>query len=131
MNAHLIATRYLEALEEADIEKTLSLFTPQASIISPLYGEKKASEFYPELFEDTSNSRLVLKGVMEGQSATNDTKLISIWFHFDWTLANGQPAPFDVVDVLELNKENGLIEKLHIVYDTFPIRSSFDQSKSR
>lgn len=131
MNANTIANKYLEALEEANIEKVLSLFTPDALVSSPLYGERKAADFYPELFEDTSSSKLTLKGVMEGKSTRDCTDLISIWLYFDWTLANGEPAPFNVVDVLEVDKGSRLITKLNIVYDTFNIRSSFNLSKKQ
>lgn len=131
MNANTIANKYLEALEEANIEKVLSLFTPDALVSSPLYGESKAADFYPELFEDTSSSKLTLKGVMEGKSTCDCTYLISIWFYFDWTLANGEPAPFNVVDVLEVDKGSRLITKLNIVYDTSSIRSSFNLSKKQ
>lgn len=128
MESKTIATQYLEALEAGNVEHVLSLFTQDALVNSPLYGDRKASEFYPELFQDTANSRLTLKGVMDG-NATDGTKLVSIWFYFDWMLANGEPAPFDVVDVLEMDTNSGLIKKINIIYDTFPIRGAFNSSK--
>ncbi|EOT1824008.1 nuclear transport factor 2 family protein [Vibrio vulnificus] len=131
MNANTIANKYLDALEKADIEKVLSLFTPDATVSSPLYGECKATDFYPELFGDTRSSKITLNGVMEGKSTRECTDLISIWFDFDWTLANGEPAPFNVVDVLEVDKDSRLITKLNIVYDTFNIRRSFNLSKKQ
>ena len=131
MKADTIANNYLEALEEANLEKVLSLFTPDAVVNSPLYGDRKASDFYPELFEDTSDSKLTLKGVMEGSSTQSGIDLISIWFYFDWTLANGEPAPFDVVDVLEVDQDSRLITKINIIYDTVNIRSAFNLSKEQ
>ena len=131
MSPQEIAKCYLQALEEASTTKVLALFTESGCVNSPLYGEKSAAEFYPELFKDTSTSKLTLKGVMEGSSVSAETKLISIWFHFDWVLADGEPAPFDVVDVLEICSSTGLISKLHIVYDTYPIRGAFMASKEQ
>lgn len=130
LNAELIANSYLAALEEANLDKVLALFSENAMVISPLYGPRRATEFYPELFEDTSSSKLTLKGVMQGKTTSGETELISIWFHFDWTLADNQPAPFDVVDVLEVDPKSGLISTLHIVYDTFNIRGKFDDSRA-
>jgi hypothetical protein len=43
-------------------------------------------------------------------------------------LADGTPAPFTVVDVAELD-EHGLISRLHIVYDTHPIRQSWENQR--
>ena len=91
---HLLTTaRWKRHVNAGNVEHVLSLFTQDALVNSPLYGDRKASEFYPELFQDTANSRLTLKGVMDG-NATDGTKLVSIWFYFDWTLANGEPALF-------------------------------------
>ena len=130
LNVNAIATWYLEALEESSVDKVLALFTSEGVVCSPLYGEKSAKEFYPELFADSGSSRLTLKGVMTGKSADKSTKIFSIWFHFDWTLANGEPAPFDVVDVIELESDTMLIKKLHIIYDTHSLRDKFNRSKN-
>lgn len=114
---------YLESLSAADLERVLALFEPGAIVNSPLYGVLPATEFYPVLFRDTAQSRLKLRTTMTG--VHEGRPVISFWFDFDWTLANGEPAPFTVVDVVELGA-SGRIEKLHIIYDTAPIRGAFD-----
>lgn len=129
-NVNLIATKYLEALEESSVDKVLALFAADGIVYSPLYGEKLAVDFYPELFADSGSSKLTMKGVMIGESAETAIAIFSIWFHFDWTLANGEPAPFDVVDVVELDSQTMLIKKLHIIYDTHNIRDKFNRSKN-
>lgn len=58
---------------------------------SPLYGVLPARDFYPALFVDTAESRLTLRTTMTGE--LNGQPVISFWFDFDWTLANGEPAP--------------------------------------
>ncbi len=85
-----------------------------------------AAEFYPALFADTSEARLTLRATMTGEAGGQP--VISFWFDFDWTLANGEPAPFTVVDVAELD-DAGLITTLHIVYDTAPIRDAFGRQQ--
>jgi hypothetical protein len=131
LNVNDIATRYLEALEQSSVDKVLSLFVSDGVVCSPLYGEKLAKDFYPELFADSGVSKLTMKGVMSGESANTGAQIFSIWFHFDWVLANGEPAPFDVVDVAEIESESMLIKKLHIIYDTYHIREKFNCSKSQ
>ena len=66
-----------------------------------------------------------LRATMIG--STEVRTVVSFWFDFDWTLSTGEPAPFTVVDVAELD-EHGLIERLHIVYDTHPIRDAFNDA---
>jgi hypothetical protein len=124
-----LAEVYLTALGAARVEWVLELFEPDGIVYSPLYGPVAASDFYPALFADTSRSVLTLRGVTTGTSAEG-TSLVNIWFHFDWQLRSGESAPFDVVDVLELNA-NGLISKLHIVYDTVETRTTFEQETGR
>jgi hypothetical protein len=111
---------YLSALSSADAELAISLFAPDGIVDSPLYGQQAASDFYPALFADTAASVLTLRKTM----LSADAATIAFWFDFDWVLANGTPAPFTVVDIAELG-ENGLIQRLHIVYDTHPIRDSW------
>ena len=125
-HAQLVAD-YLAALEQGSTERVLALFAPSGVVDSPLYGTLPAAEFYPALFADTGQSRLTLRTTMEGR--LGDLPVVSFWFDFDWTLANGEPAPFTVVDVAELDGD-GLIATLHIVYDTAPIRAAFERQHS-
>ena len=110
---------YLRALSTSDIDLAVSLFTPDGIVDSPLYGELPAREFYPALFADTAESVLTLRRTL----VSEDAATIAFWFDFGWVLADGAPAPFTVVDVAELR--DGLISRLHIVYDTHPIREAW------
>ncbi|GAA0196249.1 hypothetical protein GCM10008944_11670 [Cytobacillus oceanisediminis] len=121
-----LSHRYLEALEAGDLAGVLALFAPDATVVSPLYGTLPATEFYPLLLADTGQSRLTLRTTMTGE--VDGRTVVSLWFDFDWTLASGEPAPFTVVDVAELDPD-GRIERLHIVYDTAPIRAAFDRQR--
>jgi hypothetical protein len=111
-----LADAYLGALGRADLGAILALFGPGAMVDSPLYGPEPATEFFPALFGVTRESRLTRRGVLQGTGA-DGTALVSIWFRYDWQLADGAQVSFDVVDVLELADE-GKIGALHIVYDT-------------
>ncbi|KQP85207.1 nuclear transport factor 2 family protein [Aeromicrobium sp. Leaf291] len=121
-----LSHRYLEALEAGDLAGVLALFAPDATVVSPLYGTLPATEFYPLLLADTGQSRLTLRTTMTGE--VDGRTVVSLWFDFDWTLASGEPAPFTVVDVAELDAD-GRIDRLHIVYDTAPIRAAFDRQR--
>jgi hypothetical protein len=111
-----LADDYLSALGRADLDAILALFSSGAIVHSPLYGEMPAAEFYPALFGVTRESRLTQRGVLQGTGA-DGTALVSIWFRYDWQLADGSEVTFDVVDMLELGAD-GRIGTLHIVYDT-------------
>lgn len=124
---HLV-DEYLSAVEAADLDRVLALFAEGGMVESPLYGTLPATEFYPKLFRDTASSRLTHRATMTGRGPKGD--VVSFWFDFDWTLADGTPAPFTVVDVVELDAA-GRIERLHIIYDTAPLRSDFTRVNTR
>lgn len=122
-------TTYLRALTTADAALAVSLFARDAVVHSPLYGPKPPGDFYRALFADTSQANLTLKSVMSGVETTGRTT-VSFWFHFDWRLPSGAAAPFDVVDVARLDS-HGLIEELHIIYDTVDVRPAFEAEVGR
>ena len=114
-----LAEDYLTALESGDPSRVLELFADDAVVHSPLYGDLPAQHFYPRLFADTRELKLKLRTVFHADRS------IAFWFDFDWTLSNGTPAPFRVVDIAELDDE-GRIRELHIIYDTAVLRDAFD-----
>jgi len=65
MHKTLVANKYLKHLESGDIRRVIELFNENGIVESPLYGIKKADLFYRELNNDTSNSKLHLKGIFE------------------------------------------------------------------
>jgi hypothetical protein len=114
-----VVDEYLSAVEGRDIARLLPLFADGALVHSPLYGTVPATEFYPQLFADTRAATLTLRATLGGPG------LVAFWFDFDWTLADGTPAPFEVVDIAELDGA-GCIRALHIIYDTVRVRPAFE-----
>jgi hypothetical protein len=115
---------YLAALETADTTRMLTLFADGAIVNSPLYGLMPAREFYPRLFQDTAQASLRLRSVLVGKT-TEGRPTVAFWFDFHWTLSDGALVQFTVVDVAELDQD-GRILTLQILYDTAPLRASFD-----
>ncbi|ULC60731.1 nuclear transport factor 2 family protein [Flaviramulus sp. BrNp1-15] len=124
MNKKEVANKYLEYLEKGDINNVVDLFDINGIVDSPIYGVKKADEFYRELSNDTTNSELFLKGIFE-QTNSND---LALYFTYKWTLQNNQEVEFDVVDIIELDSKNK-IKKLKIIYDTVVARKLVDKLK--
>jgi hypothetical protein len=117
-----IANKYISFLEKGDIENVISLFNQKGIVDSPLYGIKKANEFYHELSSDTTNSELRLLGIFE----ENNSNSIALYFTYKWTLKNNEKVEFDVVDIIEFD-ENNEISKLKIIYDTVITRKLVGQ----
>ncbi len=116
-----LADAYIAALDAGDLKGLLALFAPDATVYSPLYGSFPAPVFYKEMFAKSGNSKGTLLGVLGRGQTVGKRPLMAFWFRFDWILASGKHAPFDVVDLCELDDE-GRIVKLNIVYDTATVR---------
>lgn len=112
-----IANKYLEYLEKGDIDNVIGLFAVNGIVDSPIYGIKKADEFYRELSNDTINSELHFKRIFEQEDSNN----LALYFTYKWTLKNKQIVEFDVVDIIDFDSNNK-IKKLKIIYDTVHTR---------
>lgn len=119
-----VLNAYLQHLENGKTEAIISLFSKDGMVDSPIYGIQKADQFYKELGNDTSNSKLQLKGIFE----QNGSKNFALYFNYLWTLNNGKHVEFDVVDIIELNSEHK-ITKLKIIYDTVVSRTLIHELK--
>ncbi|MCV6588959.1 MAG: nuclear transport factor 2 family protein [Marinobacterium sp.] len=124
--AKKLCKHYLDALNESSLEQVLALFTDDAVVHSPLYGEMSADAFYRDLFSDTQQSDTRLLNVF---NATDDGKVLALHFHYRWTLHNGETVSFEVVDVFELSDTCERFTKLTIIYDTWRIRQPHADSQ--
>ncbi|ANH61446.1 nuclear transport factor 2 family protein [Dokdonia donghaensis] len=122
MDKKEIAKQYITHLENGNIEQVVALFNQNGMVDSPLYGIKKASEFYRKLKSDTLNSELHVKGIFE----EDHTNSIALYFTYKWTLKNNQKVAFDVVDIIEFDNQNK-IDKLKIIYDTVTARKLVEE----
>jgi len=125
MDDRELVNAYIAALDAGDVNGLLALFAPGAMVHSPLYGSFAAPEFYREMFAKSGNSKGTLLGVLGRGQTVGGRPLIAFWFRFDWILASGTHAPFDVVDLCELD-DQGLIINLNIVYDTATVRPALE-----
>jgi ketosteroid isomerase-like protein len=121
-----ICKHYLDALNNGSLEKVLSLFAPNALVVSPLYGERPATTFYKELFADTNRSDTRLLHIFH---STGGNPAVALHFQYRWTLKSGKIVEFECVDVFETTPDRKQFTKLTIIYDTAPLRAAFDESR--
>lgn len=126
MDPRNIIQKYFSALENSDINKIIQLFTENAIVVSPLYGEINAAKFYSELFEDTLSSKITLKDIYHSMSVPNR---IAAHFKYYWKMKNESYVTFECMDVFELDNESEKIEKLTIIYDSRQTRCEFENIK--
>ena len=122
-----LCREYLQALNEGNLNNVLNLFTSDGVVISPLYGEMPAKQFYSNLFKDTNQSDTKLRNVF---TSSMDETSVALHFQYKWTLKSGKIVEFECVDVFEITKDKPHFKKLKIIYDTAPIREDFNKNKN-
>nr|WP_218884261.1 nuclear transport factor 2 family protein [Burkholderia guangdongensis] len=111
---------YLKALERGDVAAICALFTPDARIFSPFLGWMQAAPFFAKVNEASGESTITPIDICV---STTGSRRATGYFIYDWVLKDGSAVRFECVDVFEFDA-NGLIERMKIVYDTYPIRST-------
>ncbi|WP_426395950.1 nuclear transport factor 2 family protein [Ralstonia sp. R-29] len=111
---------YLQALERGDVVEICALFTPDAQIFSPFLGWMTPAPFFAKVSEASGTSKItpidICTSALGAPRATG-------YFIYDWGFKDGSSARFECVDVFEFDAA-GRIERMVIVYDTYPIRSA-------
>ncbi|NTX26770.1 nuclear transport factor 2 family protein [Burkholderia pyrrocinia] len=111
---------YLKALERGDTAAICALFTPDARIFSPFLGWMQAAPFFAKVSEASGESTITPIDICV---STTGSRRATGYFIYDWVLKDGSAVRFECVDVFEFDA-NGLIERMIIVYDTYPVRST-------
>lgn len=127
MKTNELCSRYLAALNSGDLDAVRALFTADATAVSPLYGVRRAYDFYAELFADTQRSETTLLNIFDTSA---DRAAVALHFRYVWTLSNGNVVAFECVDVFELTDDRQKFRKITIIYDTAPLRDDFEASRS-
>jgi hypothetical protein len=92
---------YFRGLETADYQSLIQLFEEDAIVNSPLYGRVLAKDFYKDLFNDTSKSKITMLNMF----ATIGNPLIGAGhFRYDWIMKNGTYDTFGIRDAFEILK---------------------------
>jgi ketosteroid isomerase-like protein len=111
---------YLKALERGDVAGICALFAPDAQIFSPFLGWMQPAPFFAKVSEASGESTITPIDICV---STTGAPRATGYFIYDWVLKDGSAVRFECVDVFEFDG-NGLIERMTIVYDTHPIRST-------
>lgn len=111
---------YLKELEQGDVAAICALFAPDAQIFSPFLGWMQAAPFFAKVSEASGASTITPIDICV---STTGARRATGYFIYDWVLKDGSAVRFACVDVFEFDA-SGLIERMIIVYDTHPIRST-------
>ncbi len=123
-----LCRRYLAALESGDLESLLANFSDDATATSPISGKQPAADFYAYVMRVTSDRKMALKTIFVG---TSNPRQAAVHVAYTRTVADGQPATIEGVDIFELTEDGSKISAITIIYDTAPVRAEFDRPGAR
>ena len=115
-----VVEAYLDALDRSSLEDILALFTSQATVESPFLGCMPAAEFFPKVLASSQQSDITTHDIL---TSTHGHRRAVGYFRYDWTLLDGTQVTFECADVFDFASAKDKIERMVILYDTYPIRA--------
>lgn len=115
--------RYVDALEAGDLEGILALFSPDATVRSPLQGLQDARRFYTRLLAATKESRIAILMTLHSEDDA-----VAAHLRYDWTLRDGSQETFECVDLFRIG-DDGRFGELKIFYDPGALQERFERQK--
>jgi hypothetical protein len=120
MNALNIANLLLQQLTNGNFETCIKLFSENAIVIAPA-GQLTAEIFLKNFYADNIKANITLFNTF----SSSNQNTCAIYLQLEEHKVNGIIITFTCATILENN--NDKIEKLTIIFDTYPIRSKFPE----
>jgi len=116
-----VMQRYLQALGDEDYAAIVALFTSTGRVLSPFLGDMAVRPFFERL--GGASRRNVITPIDLFVSA-GETNRATAFFRYDWTVQDGTLISFEVMDLFEFAPGSDRVQRLSLIYDTHPIRST-------
>lgn len=111
---------YLSELERGNVAGICSLFKPNAQIYSPFLGWIEPAPFFEKVVAASGQSSIKPIDIF---ASVDGHPRVAAYFVYHWRLKDGASAKFECVDIFEFGAD-GLVDKMIIAYDTYPIRAT-------
>jgi ketosteroid isomerase-like protein len=114
--------RYLRHLQAGDAAGLVATFAEDGVVHSPFLGSMGAPAFFAKLAQASSRSVITVVDLFSSAQPAPEVLRVAAYFRYDWTLNDGRELSFVCVDVFSFRPGSELIQEMHIVYDTHPLR---------
>ncbi|MCW8207191.1 nuclear transport factor 2 family protein [Verminephrobacter aporrectodeae subsp. tuberculatae] len=116
--------RYLDALQAGDTAALVACFEAEGCVVSPFLGTMPARSFFPKLAQASARSVITPMDLFASVQPDAEVTRVAAYFHYDWTLKDGSLVAFNCVDIFDFAPGSERIARMHIVYDTHPLRAA-------
>ena len=120
MNHEETIRKFFASMKTHDGETIFKMFTPNATVIHPIFGERPATEIFKRLFQEVTLSRLDFHNTLIDPKHPNRAAV----YLTGEAIHTKQGAHLHIphgIFIFDFAK-SGLIEKIIVIFDTYKIR---------
>jgi hypothetical protein len=125
MYAFELSLQYRIAVRDRNFDKVLSIFSPDAVIVTPLRGACDVKSYHDWLFATVKKSTVKVKNVFQ---ALNGDISIAVQSDYEWLMHDDQVINFGGMSVFEFTSDKRHIRKMTTFYDTSLVRPQIPES---
>ncbi len=117
--------KYYQGIEAQSYEEVIKLFSKDAVIIHPIFGDKPASEFFKMLLERATKAHKI--HIKNQFSDPKEPGRVAVYFTAD-AVKTTEGNDFEIkhsVHIFDFSK-SGTIEQMIVIFDTYPMRKFFE-----
>lgn len=119
MYAYELCRQYQEALNRKDLESILDIFTVDATVKAPLFGELDVLTFHDRVFVSCGYAVTKLTNVFDG---LYHARAVALQFMYTWTFPGGRQVSVEGMSVFELDEDRKKFSRLTVIYDPTEFR---------
>jgi len=119
MYAFELSLQYRKAVRDRDFDAILSMFSPDAVIVTPLKGECDARTYHEWLFATVKKTTVK---VVNAFQALNGEISIAVQANYEWLMHDEKIIKFGGMSVFEFTADKKKIKKMSTFYDTSLVR---------
>jgi hypothetical protein len=114
-----LSLQYRKAVKERDLDAVLSVFAPDATIVTPLKGVCDARTYHEWLFANVKRSSLK---VINAFQAMNGEICLAVLADYEWIMHDDKVVNFTGMSVFDFTPDKMKIKTMRTFYDPSVVR---------
>jgi len=114
-----LSLQYRKAVKERNLDAVLSVFSPDALIVTPLKGRCDARTYHEWLFANVKRSSVK---VINAFQAMNGEICLAVLADYEWTMHDDSMVYFTGMSVFDFTPDKLKIKTMRTFYDTSIVR---------
>lgn len=121
MSHETMIREYYRILQKHSYDPLMTLFSKEAVIVHPIFGNMPATDFFKILLDRAKSHEIAILTLF---SALEQRNRMAVYLNAKFTTKDNTKFDEHSVHIFDFSTE-GLIEKLTVVIDTYPFRGEY------